>query len=127
MNNANCKKSHADFQHVEPHQLAIHDRLRNWARWVVVRPQSKVLAMFKFYRPAQHWHEKEFREPCDLIDAQAVEKLVARLPHTHAFALRWYYVYRLSVGIARKELATTAQGVDKAVRDARQMVLNLSD
>lgn len=118
---------HADFHHVEPHQLAVHDRLRNWARWVVVRPQSKVLAMFKLYRPAQTWHPREFREPCDLNDAQAVEKLVCGLPQPHAFALRWYYVYRVSVGIARKELATTAQGVDKAVRDARQMMVNLLD
>jgi hypothetical protein len=83
--------------------------------------------MFRYYRPAQHWEPKEFRETCDLIDAQRIEKVVSTLPPTFAFALRWLYVYRFSAATARRELATTYDGMHQMVRDGRQMVLNLVD
>lgn len=121
------KKPVTDFHHIEPHQAAIHERLRNWARWVSVRPQRMVHPMFKMYRPAQHWDPKEFREPCDLIDAQAIEKLVGTLPPPFAFALRWAYVYSFPVGVARRELATSTAGLQRYVRDGRQMLVNLVD
>lgn len=120
-------KHTTDFHHIEPHQSAIHERLRNWARWVSVRPEKQVSAMFKLYKPAQHWDEKEFREPCDLIDAQAIEKIVRSLPHPHAYALRWWYVYDFPRGFARRELATTNAGLLRYVRDGRQMMINLTD
>lgn len=115
-----------DFNKVEDHQLPIHDRLRNWARWVIVRPHSKVHPMFAHYRPAQHWDVKEHRETCDLIDAQALEKLISTLPMYHAYALRWHYVYRLPAAIARRALGTTYDGLNLYVRDARQMMINLT-
>jgi hypothetical protein len=116
-----------DFNRVEPHQLAIHERLVNWANWVSVRPHSRVQPMFRYYRPAQHWEAKEFRTPCDLIDAQALEKVVGQLPPDHAFALRWAYVYRFEAWRACKCLAVHETGLHRYLRDARQMVLNLVD
>jgi hypothetical protein len=120
------KPQQVDFHHIEPHQAGIHERLRNWARWVSVRPQRMVHPMFKMYRAAQHWDPKEFREPCDLIDAQAMEKVVGTLPPPHAFALRWAYVYSFPVGVARRELATSNAGLQRYVRDGRQMLVNLA-
>ena len=116
-----------DFHRIEPHQAAIHERLVNWANWVAVRPHSRVQPMFRYYRPAQHWEAKEFRTPCDLIDAQAIEKVVGQLPHDHAFARRWAYVWRMSVGDARRAIGVSTAGLHRYLRDGRQMVLNLVD
>lgn len=123
---ASQMKPTIDFARVEEHQLPIHDRLRNWARWVVVRPQSRVHVMFKNYRShAWQWYTPEIRETCDLIDAQALEKVVGTLPPKHRAAVRWAYVYRASPAIAVRELGLTYEGLYRHVRDGRQMLLNL--
>ena len=114
-----------DFNRIEPHQAAIHERLVNWANWVAVRPHSRVQPMFRYYRPAQHWEAKEFRAPCDLTDAQAIEKVVGTLPPKHREAVRWAYVWRRSPAVMVRELGLTYDGLYKHVRDGRQMVLNL--
>lgn len=121
------KKDHPDFSQVAPHQVAIHERLRNWARWVSVRPRAQTQPMFRMYRPAQHWHEKEHRETCDTLDAQFIEKVVGGLPPDHAFALRWFYVYRLSIADARRAINVSSSGLHRYLRDGRQMVINLVD
>lgn len=121
------RKDQPDFNRVEPHQAAIHERLRNWARWVSVRPYSRVQPMFRYYRPAQHWHEKEFREPCDTLDAAVVEKIVGGLPPDHAFALRWFYVWRMTIGDARRAIGVSSAGLHRYLRDGRQMVINLTE
>lgn len=114
-----------DFARVEPHQTAIHDRLRNWARWVVVRPQSRVHPMFRYYRPAQHWEPKEFRETCDILDAAAMEKIVYKLPEWHREAIRWWYVYGGPPSRACKALGLSYDGLYRHLRDGRQMLMNL--
>lgn len=119
-------KTTIDFNRVEPNHQQVHDRLRNWARWVSVRPVVKVHTMFRFYRPAQHWEPKEYRETCDTLDAANVEKLVASLPPDHAFALRWYYVWRMTIGDARRAIGVSSAGLHRYLRDGRQMVINLT-
>jgi hypothetical protein len=121
------KKDYVDFDRIETHQLPIHDRLRNWGMWVSVRPQKQCHPMFRLYHPAQHWEAKEFRETCDILDAQRMEKVVGTLPMPFAYSLRWFYVYRFGLGIVQRQLATTAAGVHRMTRDARQMVINLVD
>ena len=117
-----------DFARVEPHQSAIHDRLRNWARWCAVRPQSRVHPMWMHCKSnAWQWHTPEHRETCDLIDAQAIEKVVGTLPTKHRSAVRWCYVYRFAPAIAVRELGLSYDGLYQHVRDARQMVINLVD
>jgi len=104
------KQPQPDFHHIEPHQLAIHERLRNWSRWVAVRPHGRVHPMFKFYKAPPQWEPKEFREPCDTLDAVVVEKIVASLPPDHAFALRWFYVWRMTIGDARRAIGVSSSG-----------------
>jgi hypothetical protein len=117
-----------DFNRVEPHQQAIHDRLVNWDMWVRVRHHSIVQPMWKQYRSnAWQWHPKEFRPTCDILDAQFIEKAVSRLPRDYAMALRCHYVYNPPLAVIRRELATTTPGVYRMVRDARQMLINLVD
>ena len=121
------KRTAPDFAKIEPHQEAIHERLRNWSRWVSVHPARQVSSMFKLYRPPQHWEPKEFREPCDLIDAQRVEKLVCGLPGLFKAALRWYYVEPVPVWKACKSMGHSESGLYKVLRDARQAMINLVD
>jgi hypothetical protein len=120
-------KEAIDFNRVEPHQQAIHDRLVNWAMWVTVRPHSRVQPMFRYYRPAQHWHEKEYRATCDTLDAMEMEKVVGSLPPSHAFALRWFYVWRMTIGDARRAIGVSSAGLHRYLRDGRQMLINLVD
>jgi hypothetical protein len=119
------RKPAPDFARVEPHQLDIHERLRNWSRWVSVQPARQVSSMFRLYRPPQHWEEKAFREPCDLIDAQRVEKLVCGLPGLFKSVLRWYYVAPTPVWVACKAMGHSESGLHKVLRDARQAMINL--
>ena len=117
-----------DFARVEPHQIAIHDRLRNWARWCAVRPQSRVHPMWMNARSnAWQWHTPEHRETCDLIDAQALEKVVGTLPPKRRAAVRWAYVWRHSPAVMVRELGLTYDGLYRHLRDGRQMILNLVD
>ena len=116
-----------DFNRIEPHQEAIHERLRNWSRWVIVKPARLVHPMFRMYRPAQHWDAKEFREPCDTLDAMQVEKIIYKLPETHREAVRWWYVYKCQPHTACRALGLTPDGLNRHVRDGRQMLLNLLD
>lgn len=121
------KRNTYDFAHVEPHHAAIHERLRNWSRWVSVQPARQVSSMFKLYRPAQHWHEKEFREPCDLLDAQVVEKLVCSLPGHLSGPLKWYYVYDNPVSRACSSMGMSKEALARSLREARQALINLVD
>jgi len=117
-----------DFARVEDRHRAIHDRLRNWSRWVVVHPHAGVHPMFKNYRShAWQWHTPEHRETCDTLDAQWLERLVAKLPSRHRDAVRWAYVYRYTPAIACRELGLSYDGLFKHLRDGRQMLMVMVD
>ena len=119
-------KATIDFSRVEPNQIAIHDRLRNWARWVTPRTGNTVSPMFRGYRShAWQWHTPEIRETCDMLDAQAIEKTVSKLPEKHRTAVRWAYVYRCTPAIACRELGLSYDGLYRHLRDGRQMLANL--
>lgn len=122
------RKQTIDFARVEDHQIPIHERLRNWARWVAVMPQSQVHPMFRQYRShAWQWHTPEHRETCDLLDAQWLEKQVAKLPVDHREAVRWAYVYRCTPATAARSLKLSYEGLYRYLRDGRQMLLNAID
>lgn len=120
-------KQAVDFNHIEPHQIAIHERLVNWARWLHIRPQGLVQPMFKDYRAPRQWELPGYRISCDTLDAQMLEKIVFKLPDTHRLVLRWEYVYchgGVSLGEVRRRTGLTAEGVQKYSRDARQMTID---
>ena len=124
---AACKKSQIDFAAVEIGHIAIHDRLRNWARWVVVRPQARAHPMFRLYKPPPQWEPRELRESCDLLDAALMEKLVRKLPPKHRGAVRWNYVWRQTPAVAVRELGLSYDGLYRHLREGRQMLVNLVD
>lgn len=117
-----------DFHHVEEHQHAIDKRLHNWSRWVKPHRPSWVSPMFRMYRShAWQWHAPEHRETCDVLDAQAIEKLVCKLPEKHRQAVRWHYVFPCEPFRMARELGVTEQALFQLVRDGRQMLMNRID
>lgn len=119
------KREAIDFFVVESHQLEIHDRLLNWARWVRPRHQHWEHPMWKQGRSnARQWHQPVVGEGIDPLDGQRVEKAVSALPVAYRTAIRWCYVKCDSPHKIRRELAVTADGLLKLIRDARQMLLN---
>jgi hypothetical protein len=114
-----------DFAKVEPHHREIHERLRNWSRWVSVTPIKHVSSMFKLYRPPQHWEEKAFREPCDLLDALVVETMVCSLPMHLSSPLKWYYVYNTRIGEACSCMGMSKEALHRNLREARQAMITL--
>lgn len=117
-----------DFQHVEDKHRAIHERLLNWGRWVTPGRSSFVSPMFRQYRSnAWQWHAPEYRESCDILDGQLVEKEISKLPEPHREALRWCYVHRCAAIHACRALAVSYAGLALLVRDGRQMMCNRLD
>jgi hypothetical protein len=116
-----------DFHHVGDDQLDVHERLLNWARWVIPRTSSTVSPMFRQYRShAWQWHPAEHRPTCDNLDALVIEKTMRLLPVKQRDAVRWAYVYRCTPAIAIREIGVSYVGLAQLVREARFMVCNLT-
>lgn len=120
------KRDLLDFFLVEPHQLAMHARLENWARAVEVwRLGGRQHPMWaKSQSNSRQWHEPELREPTDTLDGHKIEKAVAALPIPHRDSLRWNYVIRSGPLHAARKLGVTKDALFVLVRDGRQMLIN---
>ena len=112
-----------DFHHVEEHHRAVHLRLLNWARWVTPSNPTIVCPMFRQYRShAWQWHAPEIRETVDMLDAQAIEKLVCSLPPKNRMAIKWAYVERTRPGKATRRIASSDSELARLIREGRQML-----
>jgi DNA-directed RNA polymerase specialized sigma24 family protein len=122
-----AKTESPDYHRVEDDQLDIHNRLLNWARWVIPRTSSAVSPMFRNYRShAWQWHSPEHRQTCDTLDALAIEKTMYKLPDKHRQAVRWCYVYRCTPAVAIREIGVSYVCLATLVRESRFMVRNLT-
>ena len=116
-----------DFFLVESHQLPIHDRLLNWARYVEVRHPSWQSPMWRQGKSnSRQWHSPIVNDTVDQLDGLKIERAVGLLPIPHREALRWNYVWRTGPAKPRRALGVTNEGLMKLVRDARQMLINRS-
>lgn len=114
-----------DFHYIEPGHKDIDAKLRNWSAWVTPRAPSWVSPTWRMARSnARQWHQPEIRPTCDVLGALAMEKAVSKLPEPFRTAIRWHYVTPVSPTKACKVLGLTMDGLGKAVRDARQMLIN---
>jgi len=119
------RRDEIDFFVIEPHQMAMHDRLENWARWGVQRHQSWVNPMFRFSKSnSRQWHPVEIRLAIDPKDAVLVEKSVSALPPKNREAVRWWYLHKGSPRKQCARLGCTEDALNKMVRDGRQMLIN---
>lgn len=118
---------YVDFDAVEAKHQTIHKRLANWASWVSVRHINQWAASSLWLQVksnAWQWHPPEYRETCDIIDAQYLEKEICKLPRPHADALRWCYVFRTSPGFMASKMGVNKSGLARLIRDGRQMLMN---
>ena len=115
-----------DYNHVQDRHKAIHARLENWRRWVIVRPSGwQVAPMFRMYQSkARQWHAPVIQTPVDTLDAVLMEKAVAALHEKHREAVRWWYVYRRNPAAMARSLGVSKQGLADLVDAGRTMLQN---
>lgn len=125
------KRESIEWHIVPEKQLAMHDRLLNWARWCRGPAGSDVSPMFRLYRPTdanqgagQRYGLRATAEPVDSRDATKISRGVGLLPEPHRLSLQWYYVKPVAPLRACREIATTMAGLARLVQDGRQMLLN---
>jgi len=116
-----------DYNHVQDRHQAIHARLENWRRWVIVRPHGwQVAPMFRMYQSkARQWEASpRIGTPVDTLDAVLVEKAIYALPEKHREAVRWWYVYRRDPVAMARSLGVSKQGLADLVEAGRTMLNN---
>jgi len=116
-----------DYNHVQDRHQAIHARLENWRRWVIVRPHGwQTAPMFRMYQSkARQWEASpRIGTPVDTIDAALMEKAVYALPEKHREAVRWWYVYRRDPVAMARSLGVSKQGLADLVEAGRAMLKN---
>jgi DNA-directed RNA polymerase specialized sigma24 family protein len=117
-------KEYVDFHAVEPKHADVHAWLINWARWCHGTGRVGVHPMFQGVKPSQQWEAVEITTTVDALGAQAAEKAVFRLPGDNRTAIRWSYVYRTAPMRMARGLGVSLDGLQKLVRDGRQMLCN---
>ena len=116
-----------DYNRVQDRHQAIHARLENWRRWVIVRPHGwQVAPMFRMYQSkSRQWEASpHIGTPVDAIDAALMEKAVYALPEKHREAVRWWYVYRRDPVAMARALGVSKQGLADLVEAGRTMLQN---
>lgn len=121
------KRRFVDFSAVPPSQWKIHDRLENWARWNDSRAGVETTPMFRLHK-SDAWHTREYGAettiPVDKIDAQYMEKGVAKLPAKNRSAIQWFYLRPRNAVEKARELGVDLQGLADLVLAGRQMLVN---
>ena len=110
-----------DIFFVPSDQKAIHQRLDNWARWVKPGRGCAVSPMFRMAKSnSRQWHMPEIRPTCDTRDAQHIERVIRKLPETHALLIRWWYVWQYPELKIRRQLNVSRDQLLKSVIEARE-------
>lgn len=115
-----------DYNYVPERHTAIHARLENWRRWVIVRPHGwQVAPMFRMFQSkSRQWEAPVIQNPVDTLDAVVVEKAVSALPEKHRAAVRWSYVHAGNPVAMARALAVSKQGLADLVDSGRTMLQN---
>ena len=115
-----------DYNHVPERHTAIHARLENWRRWVIVRPNGwQVAPMFRLYQSkSRQWEAPVIQNPVDTLDAVLMEKAVSALPEKHRAAIRWSYVHAGNPVAMARRLGVSKQGLADLVDAGRTMLQN---
>lgn len=120
-------KTNIDFHRVEPHQVEIHDRLTNWAKWCNSSGSPAVSPMFRMYRSPARARGAEHTWAADAVngpDGARVARFVGLLPEKHRRALNWCYLKPVNPRRAATEIGVTLDALAQLVRDGRQMLIN---
>lgn len=118
------KRDAIDFHAVPEHQLAMHDRLTNWARAQRSREGQSCAPMFRQYRSSDQWAAPAASSPVDQRDAAKINKAWQQLPGNHRAAVKWHYVTPGSPSKACRAIGCTMDDLARLVVDGRQMLIN---
>ena len=120
------QQTNVDYNHVPERHAAIHARLENWRRWVIVRPNGwQTHPMWRNSRTSRQWEASpHISTPVDTIDAALIEKAVCALPDKHRDAIRWWYVHAGNPVAMARSLAVSKQGLADLVDAGRTMLAN---
>ena len=115
-----------DFSHVSDEHLEIDKRLRNWARWVKVRPHGwQTHAMWRNARTSRQWDiAPHMPSITNTLDAVVIEKAVSALPDKWRDAVRWSYVHCSNPADMAQKMGLSKQGLADAVVHGRNMLIN---
>ena len=115
-----------DYNYVHERHAAIHARLENWRRWVIVRPHGWFThPMWRNSRTSKQWEVSPYiGTPVDTLDAVLMEKAVSALPEKHRAAVRWSYVHAGNPVAMARTLAVSKQGLAELVDAGRTMLQN---
>ena len=120
------KREPIDLHYVKPEHLSVHARLLNWGAWSNPRSAgSQVQPIFRGYEPYLVPRESSGASEVDPLDAQAVQKVMHRLPKKHALSMMWCYVHPyISDRKMMWQLSVNRSGLAELIQDARTMVKN---
>ena len=115
-----------DYSYVHDRHQAIHDRLNNWRRWVIVRPHGwQTNPMWRNARTSRQWDVvPHIAVQVDTLDAMLIEKAVSALPVKHREAVRWCYVHCGNPLAMARALGVSKQGLADLVDVGRTMLGN---
>lgn len=115
---------YVDFHVIDPLHSEVHERLLNWARWVKVRPELgwKMAPFWKLIKKERGREELAIREPCDILDAEMVEKIVRALPEPNRTAIRWWYVKADNPRKAAQALGLSLSGLSDIISQTRSLL-----
>ncbi|MFD0669709.1 hypothetical protein ACT80S_18465 [Ramlibacter sp. MAHUQ-53] len=121
------KRDFADYHYVPAEQVAVHERLTNWARYVAVRWAPTQAPIWRLGKSnSRQWHQPEPKTDIDAIDAMKIERAVRELPMIQREVLRWAYVHRNGPIQIRKRLGLTADALLHVLLTGRLMLINRS-
>lgn len=116
-----------DFNRVPPEQIAIHERLVNWARWCRPRWGSAVHPMFKQAISAARAREDvSTAPPVNELDAQAIQTAYVALQDRERRAIAWCYVTREAVTGAMRQCGTDKRGLLELINQAREKIAQVA-
>lgn len=121
---SSMKRDVVDFHAVPENQIAMHERLVNWARAQRSSAGSGCAPMFRQYRSSDQWATPTASSPVDQRDAQRINKAWQQLPTRHRLAVAWHYVTPGSPTKACKAIGCTMEDLARLVVDSRAMLIN---
>ena len=119
-------RSYVDFNHVEPHQMAIDARLKNWALWCNSGwgiPYSSPMFRMTPHPPRVRGDIDYQSRIVDKADAAKIAMGVRSLPEKNRKAINWAYVHPTSPARAMLAIGVGAQALHDLLFYGREMLL----
>ena len=117
-----------DLHHVAAEHAAIHERLTNWGRWSNPRSRAALppSPIFRLYEPYLVPRDNSTPSDVDPLDAQAVQKVMHKLPGIAPHLLAWVYVHPyISAGKVCRRLGINMRELADRINWARTCVRNV--